>query len=138
MERPYVCVSGIARRAEAILLVRRGPGGAAAGRWAVPGGRVEAGERLADALAREFLKETGLVVHGGDLLGWTEMIGAAAAGDQHYVILGFAVDLADPGAEPRAGDDAAAVHWVAIADLASYDLVAGLGDFLARVGALDL
>ncbi|RBY95897.1 hypothetical protein DQ237_12215 [Blastococcus sp. TF02-8] len=55
-------VAAVVRRGNAVLLVRQagpaGPGSA----WALPGGRCEPGELLAEALAREVLEETGLVV----------------------------------------------------------------------------
>ncbi len=137
MDRPYVCVSGVARRGDEILLVRRGPRSAAAGQWAVPGGRVEPGERLAAAVARELREETGLVVRSGELLGWTEVVGRADARDEHYVILAFGVEVDPDAPDPVAGDDAADARWVPVADVGRDDLVDGLYDFLVRVHALD-
>ena len=57
--RPEVAVGAIAVDAERLLLVRRGHG-PAAGLWSVPGGRVEPGEMLVEAVVRELAEETGL------------------------------------------------------------------------------
>lgn len=56
-----------------ILLVRRLPGKVQGNRWGVPGGKVEAGEKLEDALSREIFEETGIRIDPTDL----QPIGAA-------------------------------------------------------------
>ena len=50
-----------------VLLGRRAGTSYGEGLWGLPGGRVEAGERLADAAAREALEEVGVVVDVGTL-----------------------------------------------------------------------
>jgi 8-oxo-dGTP diphosphatase len=128
--RPEVAVSAVAVSDGRLLLVQRAPGRSGGGVWAVPGGRVDAGERLRDAVVRELREETGLRARCGDLVGWVERIGP----DAHYVILDFRVDLDDPADAAVAGDDAAAVAWVPLAEVAAWPLVDGLADFLAEHG----
>jgi 8-oxo-dGTP diphosphatase len=127
---PQVAVGAICVADGRLLVVLRGrpPG---AGRWSVPGGRVTAGERLADAVARELAEETGLRGDVGGLCGLVERIGA----DHHYVICDFWVDVAE--GEPVAGDDAAGVAWVTRAELEELPCVDGLLPFLAEHGVLD-
>jgi 8-oxo-dGTP diphosphatase len=129
---PVLAASVVAVHDGRLLLVRRGPGSANAGTWALPGGRVEPGEGVRAAAARELYEETGLTGVAGDLVGWSERISDA----WHFVILTFRVDLADPGAAPTAGDDADAVAWVPLAEVAGHDLVDGLAGFLAENGVI--
>jgi 8-oxo-dGTP diphosphatase len=128
--RPEICVGGILVDGDRLLLVRRGRG-PAAGEWAVPGGRVEGGETLAEAVVREVAEETGLDVVCDELVGWVERIGA----DHHFVILDFRVQVLDDR-PPVAGDDAAEVAWVPLHDVAEYGLVEGLAEFLHEHGII--
>ena len=124
-----LAASGVAIRDESILLVQRGrpPD---AGRWSVPGGRVEPGERVADAVVREVREETGLDVTVERFVGWVERIAPDAS--SHFVILDFVVALADASAEPAAGDDASAARFVPFAELSDLALVDGLLAFLVE------
>jgi ADP-ribose pyrophosphatase YjhB (NUDIX family) len=130
--RPELAVGAIVVVCDSLLLVqRRLP--PAAGRWSVPGGRVEVGETLADAVAREVREETGVEVSVGALAGVAERISA----DHHFVILDFVADVVGGGRpEPVAGDDAAAAAWIPVVDLPGLDLVDGLLDFLRAVGTV--
>jgi 8-oxo-dGTP diphosphatase len=129
--RPEVCVGAIVVRDGALLLVRRGRG-AAIGAWSVPGGRVEPGETLAAAVERELVEETGLAGRCGAFIGWVERISP----EYHFVILDFAAEV--PDTEPVAGDDAADVAWVPLAEVAQWPgLVPGLAEFLREHALLE-
>src|SRR5207302_10359792 len=129
---PEAAVGAVVRRGDEILLIRRGRG-TAVGQWAIPGGRVEFGEALKAAVAREVREETGLDVKVGRFLGWAERMGDDPA-PYHYVILDFAAEPLDAAAAARPGDDADDVAWVGTKDLETYPLVAGLAEFLRRAG----
>lgn len=126
-----MCVGAVVRHQGHLLLIRRAtdPG---RGQWSLPGGRVEFGERLADAVVREVAEETGLEVRCGPLLGWVERLGPT----HHFVIADF---TATPVAstELSAGTDAAAAAWVPDASVRTLDLVDGLDTFLAGHGIID-
>ena len=128
-----VAVGAVVRRGDDVLLVRRARG-PAVGQWSIPGGRVEFGEGLKAAAAREVLEETGVEVTVGRFLGWAERMGDDP-GPYHYVILDFAAEPVDPAAVPRSGDDADDVAWVPAKAVETYPLVAGLAEFLRRVGS---
>ncbi len=123
---PTVCVGGVAVRDRSVLLVRRGrpPG---KGLWAFPGGRVEPGETLCEAVERELAEETGLEVRCGDLVGVTEHISESL----HFVILDYAVECAFD-AVPVAGDDAAEARFVDFDDVkaGAIPLSGGMREFL--------
>src|SRR6202012_514080 len=86
--RPQLAVSAAIFRDGKVLLVRRArsPG---KGSYSLPGGRVEFGESLHTALAREVDEETGLKIEIVGLAGWREALPATSGGG-HYVILSFA------------------------------------------------
>lgn len=129
--RPEVCVGAIAVFDGCILLVRRGRG-PAQGSWSVPGGRVERGESLAEAVVRELAEETGLSGVCESMVGWAELIDP----DHHYVILDFGVTILSDS-DPVAGDDAAEVRWVPMSEVADLRLADGLAEFLHDHGILE-
>lgn len=124
--RVEVAVGGVAVRDGHLLLIRRAtePG---AGRWSLPGGRIEAGETMTAALVREMAEETGLVVNVGALVGLAESIDER----RHMVIIDLEVSVVGD-ATPRAGDDAAEAAWVALTEIGDLDLVDGLLGFLTE------
>jgi ADP-ribose pyrophosphatase len=99
-----------------LLLVRRGrpPG---QGLWAIPGGRVAAGEPMRRAAEREILEETGVRIEAGELAWQFEYIEHDEDGGLrfHYVVLDFLAKFIE--GEALAGDDADAVAWVRFPDL---------------------
>jgi 8-oxo-dGTP diphosphatase len=128
VRRPEVAVGAVCTHLGQLLLIRRGRG-AAQGQWSVPGGHVEWGETLHEAVVREMYEETGLEVVVDRYLGWVERI----VEPYHYVILDFAVTALDPAQAPIAGDDAAEVAWVPFAEVSDFALVGGLYEFLRDV-----
>lgn len=130
---PQVCVAAVAVDDERLLLVRRGRG-PSQGLWSVPGGRVEAGETLAEAVVRELAEETGIEGVCGELIDWVERMGA----DHHFVIFDFAVQVLAPAGTPRAGGDAAEAAWVPLDEVAGLALVDGLAELLHDHHILDV
>lgn len=119
-------VGAVILRDGALLLVLRGRP-PAAGRWSIPGGKVEPGESDRQAVAREVAEETGLTVEVGPLLG------SVSVGP--YDVFDYAASVVS--GELSAGDDAAAVRWAAPADLRVLPLTDGLLDALLLWKAID-
>jgi ADP-ribose pyrophosphatase YjhB (NUDIX family) len=86
---PQLAVSAGIFRDGKILLVRRARE-PAKGVYTFPGGRVEFGESLTDALTREIREETGLVIEIVGLIGYREALPPRTGGYGHFVILPFA------------------------------------------------
>ncbi|WAJ26606.1 NUDIX hydrolase [Antarcticirhabdus aurantiaca] len=114
-----------------VLLVERGRP-PFAGKLSLPGGRVEFGESLADAIRREVREETGLDVADLGFLRFHEAIDVEAG--IHVVIAVFAGHL-PAGAQPLAGDDAAAIALHPIAVLDGMQSAGRLTDGLAPIVA---
>ncbi|MDH3189390.1 MAG: NUDIX hydrolase [Acidimicrobiia bacterium] len=114
-ERPLVGTGVAIVDGDEILLVKRGnePG---KGLWAVPGGKVERGESLAEAATREVKEETGLLIELDEVVWVGESIGS----DHHIVLIDFLGRAV--GGKLAVGDDAAEARWVAIEDAYDMDL----------------
>jgi 8-oxo-dGTP diphosphatase len=100
---PTPCVGVVCLRGEEVLLIRRGKP-PRLGEWSIPGGRLESGERLADAALRELKEETGVEA---ELCGLLDVVDGLFPGEasRHYVLIDYAARWI--AGEPVAGDDAA-------------------------------
>ena len=120
IDRPSVGVGAVLIHEGKVLLIRRGKE-PLRGRWVVPGGTVEVGETLEQALVREVQEETGLVVKPGEVLivfDRIERVGSAV--QYHYVIVDYLCEYVS--GTPRAASDAEAVALVGPEELPVYDL----------------
>jgi 8-oxo-dGTP diphosphatase len=98
---PVPCVGVVCMRDGEVLLIRRGRP-PRRGEWSLPGGRIEPGERAADAALRELQEETGV---GARLVGLVDVVdGLFPEADRHYVLIDYAAVWLT--GEPTAGDDA--------------------------------
>ena len=96
-QRPILAVSAAIFRDGKVLLVRRARN-PALNLYTLPGGAVETGETLKQAVAREVREETALEVEPVALAGEREVIVRDAQGgvERHFVILCFAARWLDP------------------------------------------
>ena len=108
---PVVGVGAVVVDGDSVLLVRRAHP-PRQGEWSLPGGKVELGEALEDAVRRELREETGLEVAVGPLVELFDRVHRDDAGRvrYHFVIADYLCRPA--GGSLRAGDDAAEVAWV--------------------------
>lgn len=117
---PSVGVGAVLVHQGGILLVRRGKE-PLRGRWTIPGGTVELGETLEEALVREIREETGLTVRPRELLVvFDRVVREGGVVRYHYVIIDYLCDFV--AGALRAGSDATDVALVRAADLAAYEL----------------
>jgi len=125
-----VAVGAVCVRDARLLLVRRGrpPG---QGWWSLPGGRLDPGETLEQAVGRELAEETGLSGRVGRLCGVAERAGEG----YHYVILDYWVEV-DAQAVAVAASDATEVRWAAVGELGALALVDHLLPWLEEHGVL--
>ena len=122
--RPFLGVGALISENDRILLVERGQP-PLAGWWSLPGGIVEAGERLEDALLREVREETGLEVSIQGIATVFERIMPDASGvcEYHYVLVDFFCSVR--GGELRAGSDSKQAAWCDVERLEELALTPG-------------
>lgn len=123
---PRLAVSAAIFREGKILLVRRARA-PARGVYTFPGGRVEFGETLTEALTREIREETQLTIEIVGLAGWREALPAQAGGG-HFVILPFAARWI--GGEPILNDELDDAQWRVPGTLSDLRLTQGLEEII--------
>ncbi len=114
-----------------VLLVERA-GEPLKGWWSIPGGLLETGETLEDALRREVLEETGLLVEVLYRFDIFERIMRDTEGraEYHYVLVDYVCRAA--GGELQPGDDVSRVEWVPCARLRDYKVTSGTIEAVER------
>ncbi len=117
-------MGGIILHRDKILLVERGRE-PLKGFWSLPGGALEAGERLEDALRREIREETGLEVRPLAIVEVFERITTDGRGraEYHYVLIDYLCRAT--GGRLAASSDARRAAWVRRRDLTSCRLTEG-------------
>ena len=131
-KRPILGVGAIILQGDEILLVQRGKQ-PLQDHWSLPGGAVETGELLKNAIAREVLEETGLTIEVGEMAEIFErlMPGPNGAVEYHYVLLDYLCRVVS--GTLQAGDDSCAVAWVRRQDLHTLLITPGTLEVIERV-----
>lgn len=122
-------VSGLVVRDGKVLLIRR-RNEPFRDHWSLPGGGVEPGEHLRDAVRREVFEETGLHVDVGNIAGYREGLEPF-----HYVVIAF--HCVETGGELCAGDDAVDCEFVEPAEILNRTVTPGLDDVFRDAGLLE-
>jgi 8-oxo-dGTP diphosphatase len=119
---PIVGVGAVIWNADhQIVLIRRGKE-PRMGEWSIPGGRLEWGEGLREALLREVREETGLTVEIENLIDVVDSITRDPMGAvlRHYVLIDFTARHV--AGALRCGSDAAEARWVPYGGIGEYAL----------------
>ncbi len=132
-----VGVGAIIFRGREVLLVQRGRE-PSYGKWSIPGGLVELGENLRDAVEREVREESGLEVEVEDLAVTLDrvILDENRRIEYHYVLLDFLCRW--KGGEPRAATDVLRCEFVSLDALSGYSLTQGTEKAVRRVYRLSL
>lgn len=134
-QRPYLAVSAAIFRNGKVLVVRRARK-PALNLYTLPGGAVELGETLTDAVAREVREETSLKIQPIALAGHREVIVRDSQGriERHFVILCFAARWL--GGEPVLNEELDDARWLDPPELAGYRTTDGLAEIVAAAAVL--
>jgi len=129
-DQPILAVSAVVWRSGRFVVVRRARP-PAQGLFTLPGGGVEAGETLKQAVERELREETGLIVEPIDLAGHREVIMRDAEGRvaRHFVVLAFAARWRE--GELSLNEELAEARWIDAGELAGLPTTEGLAAIVA-------
>ena len=129
---PQIAVSAAIFRDGKILLVRRARS-PARGFYSLPGGRVEFGETLHQALHREVDEETALKIEIVGLAGWREVVPGTGGGG-HYLIMSFAARWV--ACEPVLNDEHDDFRWLEPDALGDLRTTGGLQEVIQSARAI--
>jgi ADP-ribose pyrophosphatase YjhB (NUDIX family) len=131
--RPYLAVSAAIFRAERVLIVRRGAP-PMQGIYTLPGGGVELGETLEQAVMREVREETGLAIEPLSLAGYRQVIARDSEGkiERHFVILPFAARYL--AGEISLNAELAEAKWLLPSELSGLRTTEGLAEIVTAAG----
>jgi 8-oxo-dGTP diphosphatase len=134
-DRPFLAVSAAIIRGGHVLLARRARG-ASLGVFTLPGGVVEAGETLHEAIVREVMEETGIAIEPVALAGHREFIVRDEAGrvQRHFVILSFAARWISGEGTPHL-EELSELRWLRPSELAGLKTTEGLAEIIAAAYA---
>ncbi|MEX2721655.1 MAG: NUDIX hydrolase [Candidatus Wukongarchaeota archaeon] len=121
-DAPIVGVSALVIRKDKVLLVRRGKE-PDRGRWSIPGGVIETGETIENALKREVFEECGVKIRVKQLLDVVEKIFFDSQGkaEFHYILLSYLADYLEGDIHPAS--DVLEVKWVGKEDIEKLDVI---------------
>lgn len=130
-DRPLVGVGAIIFRGEQVLIVQRGRE-PAYGKWSLPGGLVELGESLEDAVRREVREEVGLDISVKDMVAALDRVILDDAGriEYHYILLDFICEASS--AEPHPATDVMDCAFVSLDTLSQYPMTSGTVEVIRR------
>lgn len=133
-ERPILAVSAAIVHDGRLLLIRRARP-PTQGLFSLPGGAVEAGETLFEALKREVREEVGLEIEPLALAGYREAITRDASGrvERHFVILAFVSRLV--AGAPALSEEVSEVRWTLPDEIGSLATTEGLAPIAAAAFA---
>lgn len=132
-DKPRLAVGGVVIKKGRVLLVRRGKA-PALGQWAIPGGSVELGESLQQAVEREIREETGLSVRAGEVCHVFEAVNRDEGGRVrfHYVIIDLMADYLS--GEPVPASDVTEAAWLSAEELEKRPVNASTLELLRKLG----
>lgn len=141
-ERPVMGVGGVIVDRGRTVLIRRGTE-PLLGQWSIPGGTIEIGETLEEAVRRELREETGLEVRVLELIELFDRIymenDASPSPDRkkpryHYVIADYLCELVS--GEPRAGSDVTDLAFAREEELLQFHLTEKATSVLKKAFAM--
>jgi len=129
--RPELAVSAAIFHDGRVLVVCRAQA-PMADTWTLPGGRVELGETLVEAVTREVAEETTLTIRVKGLAGYREVIldQAVEGRGRHFVILPFAAEWVS--GEVRLNEELGGFRWCHLPEIAGLPTTPGLLEILQQ------